>query len=119
MAKTITTIDDMQGYLQGVVGRADHHAREVNSIVLPLLGAVVLYKDEGTEIQVRTYDGSPANMLWCWIGDNRYAFLYNHKTGRVEMRDRTGRGKAVAEFHNKMSLLEVHDTLRAFARVPV
>jgi len=118
MALTITTIDEMQEYLQGVVGRADHHARAVNSIVLPLLGAVVLYKDPRTEIEVRTYDGSPANMLWCFMGGNRYAFLYNHTTGYVKMRDRTGRGETVAEFHNGMSLLEVHDTLRAFATVP-
>lgn len=112
---TITTIDEMQQYLQGVVGRAEHHAREVNSIVLPLLGAVVLYKDEGTEIEVRTYAGSPANMLWCWMNGNRFAFLYNHSTGRIEVRNRTGRGEPVAEFHNRMSLLEVHDALRALA----
>src|SRR3954463_9769531 len=109
MAMTITTIDEMQGDLQGVVGRADHHARQVNSIVLPLLGAVVLYKDPGTEIEVRTYAGSPANMLWCWIGGHRYAFVYNHATQNVDMRDRTGQGEVVAEFHNRMSLLQVHD----------
>jgi hypothetical protein len=108
----------MQEYLQGVVGRADHHASAVNSIVLPLLGAVVLYKDHGSEIEVRTYDGSPANMLWCRIGGNRYAFLYNHDTGQVDMRDRTGRGRDVAHFHNQMSLLEVHDALRDFTNVP-
>ena len=112
MSKTITTIDEMQEYLQGVVGRAEHHAREVNSIVLPLLGAVVLLKDPGTEIEVRTRSGSTANVLWCWIGENRYAFVYNHETGRVEMRNRTVQGAVVRDFGNEMSLLEVHDALR-------
>src|ERR1700744_4956845 len=113
MSKTVATIDEMQKYLQGVVGRAEHHAREVNSIVLPLLGAVVLYKDADTEIEVREYAGSPANMLWCIIGGRRYAFLYNHTTKHVEMRDRTGRGNTIKEFHNGMSLLEVHDVLKS------
>ena len=111
--KAINTIDEMQKYLREFVGRADLHAQHVNNIVLLLLGAIVLCKDPATEIVVKTYDGSPANILWCYLGGNRYAFAYNHDAEQIEVRDRTAPGAALNTFNNDMSLIEVHEALRA------
>jgi len=40
-------VDDvvtLQGYLAGVVKRADHHADNAREVVLPLVGAIVLFR---------------------------------------------------------------------------
>jgi len=39
MALTITTLNVLNQYINGVMGRADHHVQNVNQVVLILAGA--------------------------------------------------------------------------------
>ncbi len=105
MAISINSIETLQRYLNGVLDRADHHAGNVEGVSLALLGAIVWKSDR--EIEVREYKGSPANMIWFWVGGNRYAMSYNHSTEQIELKERTHKGGVLHSFDNATSYQEV------------
>ena len=110
MAISIDSIQTLQTYLSGVMGRADHHAGQVEGVALALLGAVV-WRSTG-EISVREYAGNPANIIWFFVGEQRYALVYNHSTEKIELRERTQGGNLLAEFDNDTTYQEVIDVFR-------
>ena len=73
MAISINSLELLQTYLVGVLSRAEHHAFNVEGVALALAGAVI-WKSDG-EIAVREYAGSPANIIWFWVNNNKYSFL--------------------------------------------
>ena len=88
MAVKMTSSDLMKEYFNGVLSRADHHAKGVQEISLALMGAVI-WKSEG-DIEVKSVkDGGMGNILWFNTGSERYAMYYNHETISIEMRART------------------------------
>jgi len=84
MAIHIDSITKLQEYLQGVLGRADHHAKNVEGVALALLGAVIW---KSNEIKVREYAGRPANMIWFKVGGKEYLMKYNHPSEQIELID--------------------------------
>lgn len=98
MALTITTLTLLNQYINGVMERADHHAQNVNEIVLTLGGAVIWKATQ--DVEVRTYNNETANILWLTVGQNRYALAFNHQTGDIELRERTQNGAVLATFNN-------------------
>ena len=106
MPQEVTYIDVLRDYLNGVVGRADHHAQGVNEVVLAVAGGVVWRKDDGP-LEVRTTNGEMRNVLWFTVGGNRYALSYNHKTAKIELKTGSIRGKVVASFSNITSNADV------------
>ncbi len=110
MAISIDSIETLQTYLNGVMERADDHAGQVEGVALALLGAVV-WRSTG-EIEVREYAGNPANIIWFFVGNQRYALVYNHKNLKIELRERTQSGTALAEFDNSTTYQEVIDVFR-------
>ena len=102
MAISIDSIDTLQRYLNGVLDRADYHAGKVEGVSLALLGAIVWKSDK--EIEVREYNGSPANMIWFWVDGNRYAMSYNHSTEQIELKERTHKGGVL----HSLKILVVH-----------
>ncbi|CAA0227573.1 hypothetical protein ACE1MK_10865 [Tenacibaculum maritimum] len=105
MAISIDSIETLQRYLNGVLDRADHHAGNVEGVSLALLGAIVWKSDK--EIEVREYNGSPANMIWFWVDGNRYAMSYNHSTEQIELKERTHKGGVLHSFDNTTSYQEI------------
>ena len=103
MAVTVTDVDTLQEYIKGVMGRADHHAGNVNEIVLALAGAIVWRKDT-TSIKVMEREGETKNVLWVNINSKKYAFVYNHGTGKIDMRENSIRGSNLHEFDNNTNL---------------
>lgn len=87
------------------MSRSEHHAGNVEGVTLALLGAVV-WRATG-EIEVREYNGNPANMLWFFVGENRHSLLYNHTTEQIELRERTKNGALISTFDNTTSYQEV------------
>jgi len=110
MAISINSIETLQQYLSGVLDRAEHHAGNVEGVSLALLGAII-WKSDG-EIEVREYNGSPANMLWFWVGQNRYAMSYNHQTGQIELKERTHKGGVLHSFDNSTTYQEIIEIFR-------
>jgi hypothetical protein len=55
-----------------------------------------------SEIEVREYNGRPANMMWFHIGENKFSLLYNHATAFFNnLSNQTIRILAVYLFYRK------------------
>ena len=59
----VLSVENLRSYFQGVANRSEHHAPNVSEIVYPLLGLVMLYMDDDSDIEVRGYASSSGNML--------------------------------------------------------
>lgn len=105
MAITIQSILILQKYLRGVMQRADHHANGVNEIALALIGGIIWRTTD--EIEVKEYAGSPANILWMTVNENRYCFTYNHQKDCIEVKNRTQNGDVCFTFNNQTPIAEV------------
>lgn len=116
MSRTVRTIDDLQEYLRGVARRAEHHAQSVDEVILALAGAVVLFKDAGTELEVRTHAGQTANVLWVTVGGTVYALAYNHNTHRVEVREGTTRGRVLHDFDDATAVADIIECFQGLQR---
>lgn len=100
----IDSINILQEYLIGVLGRAGHHANQVEGVALSLLGAII-WKSDG-EITVRQYNDRPANMIWFQVNGTPYMMKYNHKTGKIELINRDTNVVANS-FDNNISHMQV------------
>lgn len=105
MAKTVSNIQDLQNYFNGVMQRADHHAGSVNQIVLALVGGVV-WKSNGN-FEVKEYAGRTANILWMYVGDKRYCFKFNHMEDCIEVCEGSHNGTVIKSFDNDTPLAEL------------
>ncbi len=105
MAITINGIDALKEYFGGVMNRADHHADNVNEIVLALIGGVI-WRAEGN-FEVKQYNGAPANILWMYVNEERYCFKFNHETCKIECLWGGHNGELIKEFDNSTPLQEV------------
>lgn len=114
MSLTINSVDQLQQYLMGVSGRATHHAPNVTEVIFALAGAVVLFKDSNTQLEARTYRGTPANVLYLTINGIRYVFTYNHQQQSVDIRRNSVRGRVVGSFSNLTSLRQILQIFQAF-----
>jgi len=106
MPLQVADLDTLERYLDGVMNRSEHHAQMVGGIALALLGAV-LWKKDDAPLEVKTYDGRPANILWVQIAGQRYALAYNHHEDCIELRERTQSGGALHRFTNTTPVSEV------------
>src|SRR3972149_5562807 len=113
MPLTINNVDQLQQSLDGVSGRATHHAPNVNEVILALAGAVVLFKDPDTQLEVRTYRGSPANVLFLNINGTRYVLTYNHQQQSVDIKRNSVRGQVVGSFTNATSPRQILQIFQA------
>ena len=102
MPLTISTITLLQKYLDGVIRRADHHADNVNKIVFALIGGVIWRTTD--DIEVRSYNNAPANILHLPINGTTYTFKFNHDTGNIDVQNGA---KVIKTFNNSSSLDDV------------
>lgn len=113
MALTVTDVEQLRGYIQGVMARADHHAGNVKEIALALAGAILWRKDDGESIKVMERDGETTNVLWVVINGNRYAFSYSHQLGVIEMKQNSTHGDVIHTFSNGTSLSLLYGIFQA------
>lgn len=102
MPRQVTDVDVLRDYLRGVVGRADHHAQNINEVALAIAGAVIWRKDDEA-IKVMEREGEMKNVLWFRVNGTQYALSYNHETGAIELRQGTTHGNVLGSFTNAMS----------------
>jgi hypothetical protein len=107
MPRNVVTVAELQTYLNGVSGRAAHHAPNVNEVILSLAGAVVMFKDPDSQLEARTYRGALANLLFVNINSTTYVLRYNHEQQSVEIRRGSNRGRVVGSFTNATSTRDV------------
>lgn len=48
-----------------------------------------------------------ANVVWFEVNGQRYAFAYNHKAARIEIRNRTQSGVAIHSFDNSTPIVDI------------
>lgn len=102
----INSLQDFQNYGKGVLKRALCHAPNVTDLILPLAGAVLIH---GKDINVREYNGKPANMMWFTKGTKRYCFHYDHEHGKIKLFDRSFKGALITELDNKTTNQDIID----------
>ena|ERR1035438_8017037 len=107
MPLQVDDVSTLQQYLADVVNRADHHADNVRYVVLPLIGAIVLFKSPDHEIKVLTQDGETKNVLWVHIRDSKYAFSYDHHSESIVMKRGSTQGPVLAHFTNATTVPEI------------
>jgi hypothetical protein len=113
MALSVTDVELLRGYINGVMARADHHAGNVKEIALALTGAIVWRKDDGIAIKVMTRDGETKNVLWVMVNGKWYTFVYNHSTGEIDMRENSTQGTTLHSFSNSTPLADVYSIFQA------
>lgn len=105
MPQTVTTLNLLQRYVRGVLGKAEHHAENVDEVCLVIAGAII-WRNDG-EIEVMTRDGDMKNVLWMRVNGSRYALSYNHDAASIEVREGSTRGAVLARFSNGTPTREV------------
>lgn len=113
MAIKANDIEILHLYAKGVIERSDHHAKNVGAVALTLLGGVI-WKAVPGSIEIRTYNGNLANMVW-WRSESTnktYAVSYNHETLEIEMRDGSVKGNMLFSLTNNTSTEYVLDMLK-------
>ena len=108
MAIFVDDIQTLRTYLRGVVGRAKHHAKGVDQIVLALAGAVIVRKDKAP-LKVRSAPKAIlGRALTFSTGKTKsYALSYNHRDRCIELKKGSFRGAVLHSFTNETSLAEV------------
>jgi len=107
MPLSVKDVSEMQKYINGVMERSNHHAGNVNEVVLAMAGAIVWKKDTDKPIQVMIHEGETKNVLWIYINRTRYAFSYNHKSGQIELRKGSTQGKVLYSFDNASTVSQI------------
>src|SRR5271166_5962334 len=106
MPFAVADVDALKGYIEGVMGRAEHHAGNVSGIALTLAGAIVWRKD-ADPIEVMAQGGQTKNVLWVRISGQRYAFSYNHAAQTIEIRKSTTQGAILNSFSDATPVQDV------------
>lgn len=113
MPVTVSDVNELKTYIEGVMGRAGHHAKTVQGVALALAGAIVWRKDDDAAIKVMAREGETKNVLWVRIGGQQYAFSYNHTDGTIEMRHGSVQGDVLHRFTDSTPVAEVEQVFRA------
>ena len=107
MGIKMDSIGILREYFNGVLGRADHHAQEVEEVALTLMGAVI-WKAKENSIEVRSVGEKTGNMLWFETNRSRYSFKYDHSDKKIELREKTSNGPIVSIFDNTITANTVY-----------
>lgn len=104
----IQSINALNEYLNGVMNRANHHAKNVNEVALTIAGAIVWRATE--DIQVRSNNSrSPGNVLWFYVKSRRYVLSYNQQTETIDLLDSSIDGKVLHSFDNSWKAIDVKE----------
>lgn len=104
MPLTISDLETLRQYVDGVVAGADHHGPQVHQVCLALVGGIV-WKAE--ELAARTRAGQPTNQLRMRRGEQWYVIGFNHDTGEIDVRTDTQTGPIIQSFTNNSTLNDI------------
>ncbi len=107
MAITVTAIKELQEYFNGIMDRANHHANNVDEVILTLAGGVIWKSTD--DFKVRTYNGEMANILWMYVDNKTYCFKFDHNSGDILVCKDGHNGNVVATFNNQSTATEIKD----------
>lgn len=101
MARQLTTNQQIDAYVQTVIGLAGQHASSVAAVIMPLSVAVRarlnLSKDT---VEVFERNGKLGRVCWVTIQGRRYFFNYNYMSGKIDLKRFGTQGPFVFDFDN-------------------
>lgn len=100
MAVRINEVEVLKASFLKVVERSENHSLNVNEIIYPLLGIIILTMDEKSDIQVRSSEGDTGNMLWFTTNGHRYALRYENTDESILIRKGSFTGELIAKVNN-------------------
>src|ERR1700689_4887260 len=108
MPVPVSDIKTLRVYIRGVMGKAKHHAQNVDEIILALAGAVITWKNS-TALQVRTAPGGGLGRALTFTSVRRrtYALSYNHRSQSIDLKRDNFQGAVLHSFSNATPLSQV------------
>lgn len=114
MPTIVNGLPDLHKYVIPAMRRAMCHAQDVAEIMPTILGCLLLYGDPNT-LEKRgdgqTSSGNTGWMISIATG-KRYAVVYNHHSGMIDVRERSQQGRTVHSFYNGTPNADI---IKAFA----
>ena len=107
MGIALNDVDDLQEHLLGVLRRSQHHAGEVNEVLLAIVGGILWRKTPGTPVKANEKDGEGGNVIWFRVGSERYAMLYSHEEQIIKLMRGGRHGELLHSFTNRTPLADV------------
>lgn len=101
MGLVISDIDQLQRYLIKISHRPDYHA--FTEVVFALAGAIILFKDSYSQLEILTYGEDPAEFISLSIGGTKYILVYDYQQQTVDIKRAGIHGDIVGTFNTTTS----------------
>jgi len=101
MPVVVSDLNILKTYLRGVLGKAKHHAPDVEEIVLALAGAVIS-RQGSVPLEVRSAPsgGMGLTLTFTSTRRHRYCLSYNHIARCIDLKDKSFLGPVLHSFTN-------------------
>jgi hypothetical protein len=111
MAIEVSEVEKLREYVRGVLGAAQHHAGNVDEIILAIVGAIIARKND-TPLQVRAGKTQEMGKAIAFTSNrgNSYALSYNHTTKKVDLKQGNSHGVVIHSFDNSTPLSVIAST---------
>src|SRR5262249_6838356 len=108
MPVQVNDVKTLRVYVRAVMGKAKHHAPNVEEIILALAGAIITWKGAPALEVRKSPSGGMANVLTFTSGRRKkYALSYNHTSHMIELKKDSYKGAVLESFDNRTKLSKV------------
>lgn len=112
MARRLRSDNEIDVYVARVIAQANHHATNVNQIVLPLSQSVrTRINLTMDKVEVFERMGHLGRACWITIGRFRWVFSYNYTTAQIELRENSTQGFIMDVFDNGTTQAQIDMTV--------
>jgi Integron cassette protein VCH_CASS1 chain len=108
MPVPVTDVDVLKTYLRGVLGRAKHHAQNVDEIILAIAGGVISRKNS-RPLEVRKAPSSGMGNVLSFVSTRgrQYALSYDHASQAIVLKQGNIQGAVLHTFTNATPISQV------------
>jgi hypothetical protein len=98
----------LRAYVRGVLGKAKHHAQNVDEIVLALAGGVISRQGSlPLEVRKAPSGGLGLTLTFTSARRKRYCLSYNHVAKEIELREKSYKDPVLHSFDNATPIADV------------
>jgi hypothetical protein len=103
-------VDDVKDYFMGLVAKNDSPVSNNNKVILTVAGAV-MWRKHSSPFKSMEQDRDSKYVLWLCTKKQRYAVLYLHDEGVIEVREGSLEGEVRGTFNNKTPNEHIYDVI--------
>jgi hypothetical protein len=108
MSIPVNDLKTLRLYLRGVLGKAKHHAQNVEEIVLAIAGGVISRQGSvPLEVRAAPSGGMGLTLTFTSTRCHRYCLSYNHAKRCIDLKDKSFKGPVLHSFSNKTPIARV------------